>query len=335
MSTRDTERQRARANNLQRNADRYRDATLALRQVYSEGRRQRARLLIRRSLVRRAVGWETAHGPTASPASALITQKGWALHLYLIAIFEAQTRTATGAESRNTRPLYTTGEQRGWADLLPAVTATKNTAAGMRRQLTRALTQLARHNLIELAGKSGLPDRYEGFRLRNEAGTAYEVWNPGDWTPGRYSVPATDDNESPDPFRPPAAKDGQVETISLPASFVLQGWVHVLSAAEILTYLMLRDLETRYPDSSKRGVFVTEPNRISWYAVTRDVYESHRQLAAFGLIEHLPDPNRRADGSILRRPGGRTRLEPLRFRTLPEGLEQPAVRTVISAISTN
>ncbi|NBE85372.1 hypothetical protein GVV04_31370 [Micromonospora sp. NEAU-HG-1] len=261
-----------------------------------------------------------------------MTQKGWALHLYLIALFEAQTRSAPGTESRNTRPLYTTGEQRGWADLLPAVTATTNQTAGMRRQLTRALSQLAHHNLVELTGQPGLPNRYVGFRLRNEAGMAHHAWRPGYWTPGRYTIPAADDSELPDPLRPPAAKDGQVEALLLPASFYLQGWVHVLSAAEILTYLMLRDLETRYPESSKRGVFITEPNRLKWYGIRRDVYESHRQLAAYGLIELLPDPHRRTDGSILRRPGGGVYLQPLRFRTLPQGLEQSAIRTVITAI---
>jgi hypothetical protein len=250
MSTRDTERRQARARSLRRYADRYNAARLALHQVYDEGRRQRARFLIRRSLVRCAIAQDNPLRPRSSPASALITQKGWALHLYLIAVFEAQTRSGPGTERRNTRPLYTTGEQYGWADLLPAVTATANKTAGIRRQLTRALSQLARHRLIELGGQPGLPNRYEGFRLRNEAGMAYDIWKPDDWTPGRYTVPAPDDSEVPDPFRPPAAKDGQVESLLLPASFFLQGWVHALSAAEILTYLMLRDLETRYPESS-------------------------------------------------------------------------------------
>jgi hypothetical protein len=332
MGKRDSERQQARARGLQLYADRYNEARLALHQVYDEGRRQRAGFLIRRSLVRCAIAQDDPQRPRWSPASALITQKGWALHLYLIAVFEAQTRSGPGTERRNTRRLYTTGEQNGWADLLPAITSTANKKAGMRRQLTRALTQLARYSLIELVGQPGLPNRYEGFRLRNEAGTAYDIWNPGDWTPGRYTVPAADDSEAPDPFRAPAAKDGQAETLLLPASFFLQGWVHVLSAAEILTYLMLRDLETRYPESSRRGVFVTEPNRANWYGISRDVYESHRQLAAYGLVERLLDPNRRADGSILRRPGGGVFLQPLRFRTLPKGLERSAVRTVITAM---
>ncbi|MBQ1053508.1 hypothetical protein KBX35_01755 [Micromonospora sp. C32] len=262
----------------------------------------------------------------------MVTQKGWALHFYLIALFEAQTRSTDGVKVRNTRRLDSTGEQCGWIDLVPATTATADVRAGMRRQTIRALTQLARHNLVEISGRIGSPGRYEGFQLRNEAGTAFDVWRSGYWTSGRYTIPALGDREQLDPFRSPAAKDGQAEALLLPASFFLQGWVHALSAAEIVTYLMIRDLETRYPESSKRGVFVTEPNRTAWYGIRRDVYESHRQLAAYGLIERLDDPNRRENGTILRRPGRGVLLQPHRFRTLAQGLDQPAAKTVMAAL---
>lgn len=333
MGTRDLGRQQQRATKLRRHAERYRAARLALHQVHSEGKRSGSRFLIRRSFVQRRTNAETVQDAKFSPASAWITQKGSALPLYLIALFEAQTRSTVGSEIRNTRPLYTTNEQRGWVDLLPAATVTADTTAGMRRQLTRALTQLVHYHLVELRGRAGIRNRYEGFQLRNEAGTAFNAWRSGEWTPGRYTIPAADDTDVDDPFGAPAAKDGQTEALRLPAFFFLNGWVHVLSAAEIVTYLMIRDLETRYPRASQRGVFVTDPNRLGWYGISRDVYESHRQLAAFGLIESLPDPNRRTDGSISRRPGGGTHLQPLRFRSVSKGLEQPALRKVIAALN--
>ena len=332
MGKREDDRRHLRAANLQRYAHRYAEACLALNQVHSEGKRQRSQFLIRRSLVQRPAAGEADQDPRPAPAPALITQKGWALHFYLIALFEAQTRSTPGTEVRNTRTLDRTGERCGWIDLVPATTATADVRAGMRRQTIRALTQLARHNLVEIKGRIGSPDRYEGFRLRNEAGTPSTVWRSGYWVPGRYTIPALDDRKRIDPSRSPAAKDGQAEALLLPASFFLQGWVHALSAAEIVTYLMIRDLETRYPASSKRGIFVTEPNRTAWYGIGRDVYESHRQLAAYGLIERLDDPNRREDGTILRRPGSGVFLQPHRFRTLAQGLDKPAAKTVAAAL---
>lgn len=332
MGARDLGRRHRRAAELRRHAGRYDDARLALHQVHDEGKRRGSRYLIRRSFIQCRTTAEVVRGSKSSLASVLINQRGRALSLYLIALFEAQTRSTAGTEIRNIRPLYTTNEQRGWADLLPAATATADTAAGMRRQLTRALTHLAHYNLVELRGRAGVRSRYEGFQLRNEAGTAFNAFRSGEWTPGRYTIPAADDTDVEDPFDALAAKVGQAEALRLPAAFFLNGWVHVLSDAEIVTYLMIRDLETRYPRSSQRGVFVTEPNRLDWYGISRDVYESHRQLAAFGLIEGLPDPNRRTDGAISRRPGGGVHLQPLRFRSLSRGLQQPALRTVITAL---
>lgn len=302
----------------------------ALDAVYGGGDRVRSRFAVRRSLIlRHPIAVDTTSVVVPSPAAPLVTQKGWALHLYLIAIFEAQSRRRPGGVIRNMRPLRTTDRQPGWVDLLPAATATADRAAGMMRQTTRALTLLSRQNLVKLHCRPGSAGRFERFQLLNESGT-----NHGLWTHDPYHIPASDAlMDKPDFLRPVAAKAGKAEALQLPAAFFLNGWVHVLSAAEIITYLMLRDLETRYPESSKDGVYVAEPKRTEWYGISRDVYESHQQLTAYGLVERLDDPNRRPDGKILHRPGGGQYLQPLRFRTLPQGLAQPALRMVTAALS--
>ncbi|MGW4464731.1 hypothetical protein [Micromonospora sp. NPDC004704] len=329
MGERDDHRRRRRADALQRYADQYEAAGRALDQVYAEGERWRKRFVIRRNLIRRQraqLGAPTS--PEPSPAALLVTQKGWALHLYLIALFDAQSRRPPGGAIRNIRPLRATGRKPGWVDLLPATTATADQAAGMMRQTKRALTLLADHNLVKLNGRKGTAGRFEEFQLLDESGSSEGLWRQH-----LYVIPTVDElGGNPDPYRALAAKAGKAEAMQLPDVFFLNGWVHVLSAAEIVTYLMFRDLEARYPESSKRGVFVTEPNRAAWYGIGRDVYESHRQLAAYGLVERLADPNRRPDGKILHRPGGGQYLQPLRFRTLQHGLDRPALKTVIAAL---
>lgn len=328
VGTRDLDRRRRRADALRRHAEEYARANNELRRIHDEGERLRSQVLIRRTfiLARRDPG--QSGDATPSSAVALATQKGWALHLYLIAILEAQSRRRSGGVILNRRPLRSTDQQVGWVDLLPATTGTADQAAGMLRQMKRALTQLAQHNLVELSLRRATAGRFEGFQLLNEAGMSYglPIWD-------RYTIPAADSLlDKPGYLRSIVAKAARAEALSIPTSFFLNGWAYVLSPAEILTYLMIRELETRFPRTGQSGVYVTGATRLDWYGISRDVYESHHQLASYGLIERIEDPNRRPDGKILRRPGGGQQLQPLRFRTLPQGLKQPALEAVISAL---
>lgn len=327
MGARDTERHQRRADALRRYADRYATASEALQRVYDENERLRTQYAIRRCLVLSrpgAIGTHDERRP--SPIAGLLTQKGWALQLYLVALFDAQSRRRRGAVINNVRPLRSDARQMGWVDFLPATTTTVDRGSGMMRQLTRALTLLAKNDLVHLRGRAGVAGRFEKFQLLDESGIAHG------WSFNRYEIPASDGVMGQD-FRPPASKAGVAETLQVPASFFLQGWVHVLSAAEIATYLMLREMETRYPERSKSGVFVNEPTRKAWYSLNRDVYESHQQLAQYGVIERLETANRGLDGKIRRQPTGTTFLEALRFRTLQGGFDRPALKTVTAALS--
>jgi hypothetical protein len=329
---RDKDRRHRRADSLQHYAGQYTRALDALHEVYDGGALARARFAVRRSLIlRRRPPEAPTEPPPPSPVAPLVTQKGWALHLYLIAIFEAQSRRRPGRAIQNMRELRGTHQQRGWVDLLPATTATADQATGAMRQTKRALTLLSRANLVKLSGLPGSANRFERFQLLIESGLSHGLWGRDS-----YYIPNSGPfGNSQDYLRPIAPKAGQTEALLLPSAFFLQGWVHVLSAAEIVTYLMIRDLETRYPQASKNGVYVNEPTRKAWYGISRDVYESHQQLAAYGLIEKLDDPNRGTDGKILHRPGAGQYLQPLRFRTLAHGLDQAARKTVTGALTKN
>ncbi|RSM40310.1 hypothetical protein DMB66_57325 [Actinoplanes sp. ATCC 53533] len=250
--------------------------------------------------------------------------KGWALHLYLIAIFEAQAHRPRGFAVDNVRPLlYGSGQHTAWVDLLPAITATAPRSAGMRRQLVRALALLEQERLVALNGRTGFRGRYDHFRLLQEDGKTGQPWA------SPYTIPLTNDISPIDPawIRPPGPVSGRSTAVTLPATFFLNGWVHVLSAAEITTYLMLCDLEARYPEARRGGVYANDPQRETWYGIHRDVYASHQQLAAYGLIERLDAPARRPDGTIARG-AGQQMLQPYRFRTLSGGFDQSALTTV-------
>ncbi|GAA2530657.1 hypothetical protein Ahu01nite_094210 [Winogradskya humida] len=147
----------------------YERARQELRKIHEGGGQNRASYEIRRDLIRaRTPGPEAA--VVASPAAALAPLKGWALQLYLIALFEAQARRPPGVGVDNTRPLLHRTEQlAAWVDLLPAATSTGQRSAGMRRQLVRALALLEREKLVVL-GNPNFRGRYNFFRLLKEAG---------------------------------------------------------------------------------------------------------------------------------------------------------------------
>ncbi|GLY99852.1 hypothetical protein Acsp02_71050 [Actinoplanes sp. NBRC 103695] len=297
-----------------------------LRRIHEGGGQNRASYEVRRDLIRaRTPGPEDV--VVASAAAALASLKGWALQLYLIALFEAQARRQPGSGVDNTRPLLHRTEQlAAWVDLLPAATRTGQRSAGMRRQLVRALAVLERENLVVL-GNPDFRGRYNYFRLLQEAAM------PSQGLDAIYTIPRAGETGGIDPawIRPPGPVSGRSAVVTVPATFFVNGWVHVLSAAEITTYLMLCDLEARYPTAAGEGVYANDPQRRRWYGIHRDVYATHRQLAAYGLVERLDAPARRPDGTIMKRPRQQP-LQPYWFRTRPGGFEQASFPRVTSCL---
>jgi hypothetical protein len=321
MSVRDRQRHRDRALALREHRQAYERAREELAHIHDTGGRFRSSYLVRRTLLRaRTPGAEDP--VVASPAAALAPLKGWALHLYLIGLFDTQARRPAGWGFDTTRPLLQgRGRLAPWVDLLPAVTATRARSAGMRRQLVRALGLLEREKLAALKGWGGRRGRYDNFLLLNEVGTSYTIPSAGEPAP-------------PDPawIRSPGPVRGRTAVLNLPPAFFVNGWAHVLSAAEITTYLMLCDLEARYPEAKGGGVYAIDRHRETSYGIRRDVYASHRQLSAYGLVERLEAPNRRTDGTITQRPGRGQVLQPYRFRTLPQGFDRAARPAVADAL---
>lgn len=259
-------------------------------------------------------------GPTRSPLSALISPKGLALQTYLIALFEAQCRCRDGEAPQNSMRLVPgRPSDLAWIDLIASDTTT--TAAGttprdnLLRQFKRALVRLEREKLVELAGSTHTNGRFEHFRLLREDGQASRTG-----TLVAYAVPARHDRLE--------------RQMSIPVEFFTDGWIHILSSSEIATYLMLWNVASNHPDEhDEKGVFVTEKARSGHYTLSRDVYEAHEMLAWLGLVRRVPNPNRRADGTVKSFHVDGNPLEPHRFQILPRRLHENALAVALDRLS--
>ncbi|WP_143022447.1 hypothetical protein [Nonomuraea maritima] len=170
------------------------------------------------------------------------------------------------------------------------------------RQFKRALRHLEREMLVELGGGRSAKGRFERFRLLDEGGVPTRAG-----ARVRYTVPIEND-----------------EVIDVPVRFFTSGWVHVLSPAEIATYLILLDLKKIHPDvHDAEGVFLSRGIREARYKLSRDAYESHLNLARYGLIVRLHNPNRREDGKVatFREPPSPHRFQIAEHAFLRWGLE--------------
>jgi len=219
-----------------------------------------------------------------SPAGSLITPRGIALQVYLIAMFEAQCKVGAGIAPRNDRPIVSPDRQTlGWIDLIASETVTAKLPTTKRdnllRQFKRALVHLERERLVMLSRSPGSNGRFESFRLLDESGS---LSNGGSEVP--YLVPKELDSDDyqRDVMPPELRLISPNPIIAVPVDFFLHGWVHVLSPAEIVTYFMLRDLAEVY--RVDEGAFVCAKPREQHYGLRRDVYEAHRLLSLYGLV---------------------------------------------------
>jgi hypothetical protein len=241
--------------------------------------------------------------------------------MYLVMLFEAQCRHRYGTTPFNDRALRATERREiGWLDLV-AATADADPMKSVEhatvqdnllRQVKAALRRLAAEHLVSLIADPGRNGRYERFAIGHEAG--------GDGYLA-YVVPR-------------GASSG---LIRLPVDFFLKGWVHVLSAAEIATYMMLCHLAQRFPTRHEEsGVFVSGSTRESLYGLRRDVYEAHRQLVEFQMIERLSDPKRWSSGRIRNYREVRLSGEAVsshRFKLLKDSFKHDALQSVTSRLN--
>ncbi|MEU5250811.1 hypothetical protein [Streptomyces longwoodensis] len=202
--------------------------------------------------------------------------------MYLLAVFEAQSRKRSGVAGAC--PIPVSGGEISWKDLIVSeakqnmqakapVTATQNRI----RQVKSAIKRLADENLV--LRNVGEPGNTFPLMLLHESGLA-ESEKRGYLIPEYY--------------------EGARTVVTLPVQFFTNGWVYVLKDSEIRMYLILRHLAARFSEShALHGVYLSERDREWLYGISRDVYEAHLALARFGLIQLVPNPLRHRDGKVV------------------------------------
>lgn len=250
---------------------------------------------------------KTPSGEERPAVARLVTPRGIALQLYLTMIFESQVTRGDGSRFRNTRPLRPTDKDIGWIHLIAnqgsSSTAQVTTTDNRMRQLKKGLRRLHSEGLIDLPHHARARDRFENFILLHEAGTSEYAAQPVYTNPHGGGIP-------------------------IPRTFFTNLWLCCLTDSEIALWLALRYLSVRFPERhSEAGIFIPDNSRRKWFGLTRDAYEAHRALAAFGLIRRMPEPRRHANGRI-KNYSAANPVEPYRFMVTDSSLEKYAPKVV-------
>ncbi|BAD60595.1 hypothetical protein PNF1_690 (plasmid) [Nocardia farcinica IFM 10152] len=257
----------------------------------------------------------SAPAPEHRPTSTrLMTPNGIGLRLMLIALFEAQSRTAPGTRADGTPiPLHArVGSGRiGWTTLLSSSAQPAgdgkyrmSVVDKQMRQLQTTFTKLEREGLIEPADpKRRGRGRYEGFFLR------YENIRSGE-TGDRYRVP-----DSEDPY------------FDIPVSLFTNGWIHVLEDSELALLLITIRMYHRHGAEPQK---LAAGTRLLHYGLSRDATESHLMLTRLGLIESHGDPARTDHGKVTDYKN--IGAQPHEFLFLPAGLDRDASTTTLEEI---
>ncbi|MGD9956504.1 MAG: hypothetical protein AB7O74_06920 [Candidatus Nanopelagicales bacterium] len=221
------------------------------------------------------------------PITRLIAPRSAALDLLTTAVFLAQCEAHPGRAPRVLRPLtpdVAVDEEapRAWSDLL-ALDArhapggkTHYTPQDNRiRQLRSAVKRLADPDvqLVSLPNAVARVGRFDELRLLLESGPQ-----------GASEIP----------YKVPVAREA---CFSLPSTFFLNGWHSVLTNSEVaLLFCLLAHRAQRAPWGDE-VVAIDGETRVHTFGLGPDAYATHRELAAFGLIEVVVDEGRREDGT--------------------------------------
>ncbi|GAA1854677.1 hypothetical protein [Myceligenerans crystallogenes] len=176
------------------------------------------------------------------------------------------------------------------------------------RHVQSALNALSAAHLVELV--PGNKRRvYDGFRLLDE----------------RAGL-----NREGSALLPYATPDSEDSCLALPASFINEGWIHVLEDSEIVLLMMVAcgigNLET-LPQ-----VAIPSRVRLLKYGIGRDSYSTaHPMLAQFGLLE-VEEIGRQDDGRVLGYGDDDGAAHVHRLRLMDDAFEKPARETVTKAI---
>lgn len=298
-----------------------RSATKRMRTMYESGQRP-SRLLFRDEYAcLREPGDSAASDRHAlkkaqrPPVTRLASPRGSSLRLHLTALAVAQFAVRPGQRFANPYPLQPpSASATGWTDLLASTasdttngTETRLTASDKRRRaLALSLDNLADARLVRLPYRHRGARKHEGFELLDESATR----GPDD-DPIPYTVPA------PGPH-----------TFGLPVGFALNGWLHLLEDSEIAVLLMIACGKLSL-DAEWTAVPADERNR--HYGITRETFQAHHALSAFGLIE-VEGLGRHPDGKSVDFPEEGSMLH--RMRVHEAGFANEALKTIKEAIQT-
>ena len=246
-------------------------------------------------------------------ATRIATSRGGTLRFMLTLLALTQSNRKPGELANLNKlelPISGNSRETGWADFLVTdasdslTQSTYLTARDKRaRSVRSALRSLQNAGLVDIPLGVRGSLQYESFVLLNECGIE---------TIG----------ESEHYKRPQPGKD----VFKLPAGFIDNGWLHVLSDMEIAVLMMIRCKEGAF--SSNGWAFPAEI-RLRNYGIHRDAFSSARKtLEWFGLI-NVSEVDRHDDGRAIEKALSVHRLE-----FVESGFENPAVQTALETLKT-
>ena len=252
------------------------------------------------------------------PIATLIRPRGVALRLELALLFLAQSAQHASARV----PLQVSAHQ-GDDDALGLInlfaTAPQHRAGSNYARPRPAMRARQVENALEVLA-SGQQQLVElGARIRR--GPGYEVL----WLNRETGVPAAKDVSR---YTRPKPHDA---VISIPIEFFTNGWIQVLTDSEIWNWLVWRH-RGNMSDSSRTsatGLRLDAGERLGWYDLTRDAWDTHQLLGSVGLLTANPGEVK----STLTVRGHRFRKEPHEFDLDDAPLTTNAKYAVISAVS--
>ncbi|MEU6709656.1 hypothetical protein [Streptomyces wuyuanensis] len=258
------------------------DVVRAAAELAGQGRSPAA-VPVRRTYIRhnemRLVEHERNGLPTEErpPAARLIAPRGVAGRLHLMLLFAAACQAKPGNQWPNRIPIDPDSAYRfSWMRLTgsyarhtPGGPYVASPRANKQRQIQAGLKKL-RDNLLVEFPHAGTRHPFRDFTLLCDSGMSTQA--------------------AVIPYKVPRKAE---PTIDIPAEFFTQGWVHLLTPSETAAYLMWLDVDQNpFHDEP----YVTGAERAGHYGLGREVYETHSQLEAFGLIDVTPAAGRYENG---------------------------------------
>lgn len=304
-------------------------ASNAFREVWHRAGEPPA-VYVRRRFLRRETFLEVAgdrdRTPRAKPPLAtLIRPRGVALQLELTLLFLAQCQAKNHFTPKVRHQVIAPAGALGLIDFL-ATGTNRRPGAKYRRmpssmradQVRAALERLSdpKLQLVDLAlNDKRKPDHDQGVTLLKEVGPT-ATGGPSVYERPRRGVQRT------------------AAVVAVPAAFFTNGWIQVLTDSEIANWLMWRDLgEMRQHDIvDVDELSIDAENRLGWYDLTRDAWDTHQTLSRMGLMTVTFAEDRREDGTVVEFKQG-NRGAPHRFGVVDDGLAEPALPTAIAAIA--